>query len=238
MKSSTAYMITDMLKGVMTSSDGTGSAAKISGLYEAGKTGTTDYTDDELKANPALNATGISKDSWFTGYTKKRVISVWTGYDKPTYAGMDYTEQEIAQKIYKYLMEYEVEHDNLANTDWTKPSNVNVYHILSGSNPGTAITGSTSGTTRELYLSGHGPSSQSAVASSSKSSSTSSTSSSETSSSSSSESESSSSSISSIVESSSAATDSTPSTDANSSSASSASQCIQVRFCVALGDWP
>lgn len=221
MKSSTAYMITDMLKGVMTSSDGTGSTAKVSGLYEAGKTGTTDYTDDELKANPALNATGISKDSWFTGYTKKRVISVWTGYDKPTYAGMDYTEQEIAQKIYKYLMAYEVEHANLANTDWTKPSNVNVYHILSGSNPGTAITGNTSGTTRELYLSGHGPSSQSAVASSSKSSSTSSTSSSETSSSS--ESESSSSSISSIVESASADTASTPS-DNSSSAASSSSQ--------------
>ncbi|WP_125707999.1 PBP1A family penicillin-binding protein [Lacticaseibacillus porcinae] len=216
MKSSTAYMITDMLKGVLTSSDGTGSAAKISGLYEAGKTGTTDYTDDELKANPELNGTGISKDSWFTGYTKKRVISVWTGYDKPTYAGMDYTEQEIAQKIYKYLMEYEVEHANLANSDWTRPSNVNVYHILSGSNPGTAITGNTSGTTRELYLSGHGPSSQSAVASSSKSSSTSSSTSSSESTSSSIES--SSSSISSIVESSSAATDTAPSSSSSESS--------------------
>src|SRR5699024_7572937 len=46
MQSSTAYMITDMLKQVITSSNGSGTAANISSLYQAGKTGTTAYPSD------------------------------------------------------------------------------------------------------------------------------------------------------------------------------------------------
>jgi len=169
MKSSTAYMITDMLKGVLTK--GTGTAAAISGLHQAGKTGTTDYSDAELKQNPALNATGIAKDAWFTGYTRNRVISVWTGYDKPTSHGISYAEQEISQKIYKALMSYTSQ--NLDNRDWTQPDTVESYNILKGSNPGTAITGGSGNTTKELYVRGHGPSSRKAVAESSSSSATS-----------------------------------------------------------------
>lgn len=41
MNKATAYMITDMLKGVINSSDGSGTAAKLSGVNQAGKTGTT-----------------------------------------------------------------------------------------------------------------------------------------------------------------------------------------------------
>ena len=174
MKSSTAYMITDMLKGVLTK--GTGTSAAISGLYQAGKTGTTDYSDEELKQNPALNATGIAKDAWFTGYTRNRVISVWTGYDKPTSHGISYAEQTVSQKIYKALMSYTSQ--NLDNKDWTKPDTVESYNILKGSNPGTAITSGSANTTKELYVRGHGPSSHKAVAESSSSSSASSESSS------------------------------------------------------------
>lgn len=43
----TAFMISDMLKTVVQS--GTGRAAQISGVPIAGKTGTTNYTKDELK---------------------------------------------------------------------------------------------------------------------------------------------------------------------------------------------
>lgn len=131
MKSSTAYMITDMLKGVLTK--GTGTSAAISGLYQAGKTGTTDYSDEELKQNPALNATGIAKDAWFTGYTRNRVISVWTGYDKPTSHGISYAEQTVSQKIYKALMSYTSQ--NLDNKDWTKPDTVESYNILKAAIP-------------------------------------------------------------------------------------------------------
>lgn len=222
MKSSTAYMITDMLKGVLTDPDGTGSAA-ATGLHEAGKTGTTDYTDAELAKNPALSAKGISKDSWFTGYTKHRVISVWTGYDTPTYAGLNYTEQEIAQKIYKDLMTYEYEHANLKNTDWTKPSSVLVEHILKGTNPGTAVTGNTSGTTRELYVKGYGPSSKTSVAASSSASSSSSVESSSSSASSESQSSSASSASSSSIESFSQSSSAATESSAAQSSAASAS---------------
>lgn len=225
MKSSTAYMITDMLKGVLTSTDGTGTAAAISGLYEAGKTGTTNYSDAELAANPALNATGIAKDSWFTGYTRQRVISVWTGYDKATTAGLNYTQQTIAQQIYKLLMSYVVENENLPNTDWVKPSTVTVEHILSGSNPGTAVTGSTSGTTRELYVKGYGPSSSTSAATSSSSASRSSSSSRTSSSSASSASSSSASAVTSSSAAGNSAASSTESTDnASTNSTTSSSQ--------------
>jgi len=46
MSPATAFMITNMLKGVMTNSEGSGTAAKVSGLYEAGKTGQRQYPDD------------------------------------------------------------------------------------------------------------------------------------------------------------------------------------------------
>ena len=47
MKDSTAFMITDMLKSVIVS-PGTGTRAKVPGLPIAGKTGTTNYTDEEM----------------------------------------------------------------------------------------------------------------------------------------------------------------------------------------------
>lgn len=58
-----AYVMTSMLKGVITS--GTGGAARAVGPNVAGKTGTTnDYID-----------------AWFVGYTPNVVAAVWTGFD-------------------------------------------------------------------------------------------------------------------------------------------------------------
>lgn len=209
MKSSTAYMITDMLKGVLTSSGGTGSAAKVSGLYEAGKTGSVNYSDEEIAQNPSLK--GLDKDSWFTGYTRNRVISVWSGYDKSIENGLGGTTQRVPQLIYKELMSY-VSQD-LTNKDWKMPSTVVAKNIIIGSNPARALTAAVSGeTTRELFVAGTtGNISIGSVTSSSSSSSSSSvisssSSSSESSSSSSSSEEStSSSSSSSVLESSSSA---------------------------------
>ncbi|MDN6446528.1 MAG: penicillin-binding protein, partial [Lacticaseibacillus paracasei] len=108
--------------------------------------------------------------------THSRVISVWTGYDKPTSHGINYAEQTISQEIYKALMTYTSQ--SLTNRDWTKPDTVESYNILKGSNPGTAITGGSGDTTKELYVRGHGPSSRKAAVESSSSSSSSSVSSS------------------------------------------------------------
>ncbi|NLW44906.1 MAG: PBP1A family penicillin-binding protein [Syntrophomonadaceae bacterium] len=63
-----AYIITDMLTGVM-QPGGTGShLSEIIGRTSAGKTGTTqDY-----------------RDAWFVGYTPELSCAVWVGYDSPT----------------------------------------------------------------------------------------------------------------------------------------------------------
>ncbi|HBF75627.1 MAG TPA: carboxypeptidase, partial [Lactobacillus sp.] len=120
MSPATAFMITDMLKGVMTSSNGSGTAANISGLYQAGKTGTTAYPDDYASQVPG----DAAMDSWFTGYTKNYSLSIWTGYDKQFQAGhyIPEAQTKIAQEIYRSEMGYVQQ--NASNTNWTAPSDV------------------------------------------------------------------------------------------------------------------
>lgn len=134
MQSSTAYMITDMLKGVFTSPLATGYRANIPGLYQAGKTGTNAYPDNVTKfpANAIM-------DSWFNGYTKHYSVSVWTGYDKAFEDGhyISSASSGIAALIYKYIMLSMSE--GKSNTDWTKPSNVYTKEVNG---------------VRELYLAG------------------------------------------------------------------------------------
>ncbi|CAM2955557.1 transglycosylase domain-containing protein [Dellaglioa algida] len=124
MKISTAYMITDMLKGVIDSPSGTGTAAQIPGLYQAGKTGTTDYPSNVASKFPS----NAAMDSLFSGYTKNYSISVWTGYDSPLVANnyLDVTSQHLATGIYKNLMQYVSQ--SVSNSDWTKPSDVYLNH--------------------------------------------------------------------------------------------------------------
>jgi len=63
-----AYMMTDILKGVISTDYGTGHNLKIKGQIVAGKTGTTES----------------SKDGWFCGYSAYYTTVVWGGYDNPT----------------------------------------------------------------------------------------------------------------------------------------------------------
>lgn len=60
-----ARMMTDVLKGVMTT--GTAKGYALYGVDCAGKTGTTDN----------------KKDGWFVGYTPYYTTAVWVGYDMP-----------------------------------------------------------------------------------------------------------------------------------------------------------
>lgn len=120
MSPATAFMITNMLKGVMTDSAGSGTAAKVSGLYEAGKTGTTQYPDDYLNKVPAMS----TMDSWFSGYTKNYSLAIWTGYDHQFKANSYVTSAQtsIAQQIYKNVMGYISE--DKPDSDWAQPSDV------------------------------------------------------------------------------------------------------------------
>ncbi|WP_143461985.1 transglycosylase domain-containing protein [Levilactobacillus enshiensis] len=136
MSAATAFMLTDMMKDVMTNENGSGRSAAISGLYQAGKTGTDSYPDDYADKVPD----GATMDSWFTGYTKSYAVSVWTGYDKQFQTGHYVSEAEtkIAQEIYKYEMSYLAQ--NAPNTDWTKPS---------------TVTETTQNNNKEYYITGH-----------------------------------------------------------------------------------
>ena len=138
MQPSTAYMITDMLKQVITSPKGTGTEANIPGLYQAGKTGTNAYPSDVANEFPS----NAIMDSWFNGYTKNYSVSVWLGYDHQYQLGnyMTQSTANIASQFYKQIMEYMSE--DVSNTDWVKPSNVYVKYING---------------VRQLYLAGSQP---------------------------------------------------------------------------------
>jgi penicillin-binding protein 1A len=129
MKDYTAYMITDMLKDVL-KPGATGIYANVPGLPMAGKSGTTNYTDeDRAKYNVAANE---APDSWFVGYTTNYTASVWTGYSDRKYP-LNPQERHIAQFIVKDIMSY-VSQD-IDTPDFKKPKSVVESPVEKGSNP-------------------------------------------------------------------------------------------------------
>lgn len=121
MNKATAYMITDMLKGVFTDSQGSATDARLDGVNQAGKTGTTNY--------PGNSSQSGVMDSWMAGYTKNYSIAVWTGYDHPLEPGGSISEQYVksAQLLYKDLMQY-LDSQNHAS-DWTIPDTVEAVRV-------------------------------------------------------------------------------------------------------------
>ncbi|WP_207940616.1 penicillin-binding protein 1A [Enterococcus sp. DIV2402] len=114
MKDTTAYMITDILKDVIT--DGTGTNAAISGLYQAGKTGTSNYTDSEIAQVGPVNSP--SPDISFVGYTPHYSLAVWTGYeDKLTPVTSE--SSQVATDVYRNLMQFVSA--SIENKDWEMP---------------------------------------------------------------------------------------------------------------------
>ncbi|WP_342047156.1 transglycosylase domain-containing protein [Bacillus sp. OTU530] len=104
MKDYTAYMITDMLRGVLTAANGTGTDANIPGLDVAGKTGTTNF--DDKTRNQFGYPSKATNDSWFAGYTSQYTMAVWTGYaknDPGNYMLGDTTK--VSHLIFKAMME-------------------------------------------------------------------------------------------------------------------------------------
>jgi len=73
MKETTAFLMNDLLRTVVTS--GTGTRARIDNWYICGKTGTTSL-DPKVYGYKSGNP-----DAWFAGYSPKYVGIVWMGYD-------------------------------------------------------------------------------------------------------------------------------------------------------------
>ncbi|WP_067725512.1 penicillin-binding protein 1A [Oceanobacillus damuensis] len=116
----TAYMITDMLKTVMT--DGTGTGANIPGIPIAGKTGTTNLPD--VSGSP---------DAWFAGYSTNYTISAWTaGFDEDENRA-PLKDTNLSKALFKETMSKISE--GIESADWEKPDSVVEVKVEKGSNP-------------------------------------------------------------------------------------------------------
>ncbi|WP_288599744.1 penicillin-binding protein PBP1A [uncultured Streptococcus sp.] len=121
MKATTAYMMTDMMKTVLMA--GTGTNAAISGVYQAGKTGTSNYSDNELSklTKNSSYSSIVTPDELFVGYTPEYAMAVWTGYSNRFTPVLDNGIQ-VATDVYRQMMLYLANNNNSGHTDWTQPS--------------------------------------------------------------------------------------------------------------------
>ncbi len=100
LKPTTAWLITNAMKDVMTS--GTGTRANFSGMAVAGKSGTT--TKD--------------RDTVFCGFTPYYTAAIWGGYDDNTPQSNTTYSKNIWREVMKRI------HEGLPNTDFTKPAGI------------------------------------------------------------------------------------------------------------------
>ena len=115
MKETTAYMMTEMMKTVLVY--GTGRGAYLPWLPQAGKTGTSNYTDDEIEKY--IKNTGyVAPDEMFVGYTRKYSMAVWTGYSNrlTPIVGDGFL---VAARVYRSMMSYLAQNNHPG--DWTMP---------------------------------------------------------------------------------------------------------------------
>lgn len=115
MKETTAYMMTEMMKTVLVY--GIGRGAYLPWLPQAGKTGTSNYTDEEIEKY--IKNTGyVAPDEMFVGYTRKYSMAVWTGYSNrlTPIIGDGFL---VAAKVYRSMMTYLSEGSN--PEDWNIP---------------------------------------------------------------------------------------------------------------------
>jgi penicillin-binding protein 1A len=107
-KDTTAYLLTDAMRDVLT--QGTGRAAALTvNMDVAGKTGTTNSY----------------KDFWFVGYTPYYTAGIWAGYDTNSKAlpSNNRFEKEIWSKIMSSI------HENLEYKTFTQPDSIETASI-------------------------------------------------------------------------------------------------------------
>ena len=106
-----AYVITDMLKGVVNDPGGTGGRAASLGRELAAKTGTTNGYFD----------------AWFIGYTPNIATGVWVGFDKEKTIGKSEVGGKAALPIWLSYMKDA--HSNLPVMSFQIPAHVKIVKI-------------------------------------------------------------------------------------------------------------
>lgn len=162
MKETTAYMMTEMMKTVLTY--GIGRGAYLPWLPQAGKTGTSNYTDEEIEKY--IKNTGyVAPDEMFVGYTRKYSMAVWTGYSNrlTPLVGDGLT---VAAKVYRSMMTYLSEGSN--PEDWNIPDGIyrnGQFVFQNGARPTWTETTSQSSSTENSSTSAESSTSQAPVTS-------------------------------------------------------------------------
>ena len=163
MSPQTAYMMNSMLKQALTG--GTATEAYVPGTINAGKTGTSSYSDDEyyqVQKESGVYADLIVPDETFVGYNTKYAMAIWTGYKNrktPLYG----SDLDIAKQIYGLTSSYLNQMYGAGSKDFDMPSGVynnGSYVFLTGSSTSNVYNGSL-GTSSSSSSSDYGKSSDS-----------------------------------------------------------------------------
>lgn len=136
MDESTAYMVTDMLKDNFTDTAyGLSTNYHTAGLAEAGKSGTTNYTEEEA-AELGVGSSAVP-DTWMSGYTTDYALSIWTGYDNPFSTDevgyIDGSDRYIVSYLYQAIMGYLS--TTSENGDWVQPNSVHEVKLVKDAIP-------------------------------------------------------------------------------------------------------
>lgn len=145
MSPQTAYMMSSMLKQVMTG--GSATEAYVPGTFNAGKTGTSNYDDDEyykVQKESGVYAYLMVPDESFVGYNTKYAMAIWTGY-KNRKTPLHDSDLDIAKQIYGVTSGYLNQMYGAGSEDFDMPSGVynnGSYVFLTGSSTSNVYTGS------------------------------------------------------------------------------------------------
>lgn len=122
MNESTAFLVTDILKDVLTV-NGTAPYAAVTGYELAAKTGSTTFDSDTAKKYN-LDVANAIKDSWIVGYSTKYTVAIWQGVDsmdsqsKALNSNNEYVTQLMFGNIMKFM------HGNTIPDKFVAPSTV------------------------------------------------------------------------------------------------------------------
>ncbi|AIC94565.1 penicillin-binding protein 1A [Shouchella lehensis] len=155
MEDYTGYMVTDMLKSVMT--DGTGTSAQVPNVPIAGKTGTSNFSEAEIANLNAAAGTTVYPTSAFTGYSTEYTLSTWIGFtDRRGDNYLTNDHNQITRNLFRHIMTGV--HQGVQASDFTMPDSVERISVERGTGQLPSAGTPSSEIVSELFVRGTGPS--------------------------------------------------------------------------------